>query len=414
MPKNKRTTQLTKKHDDEAVWFIIAAMLIAVFSPTSISGVINPLLLVLGNISALTVFLFATWYYRLAVSTLILIPGLLVVSLLIGMTFLSPYSQLTPGAFIPYLTFTLLCSVRIDRLQLNRSQLKFLVWLTVLLAALCFMAFFRVGTVMNIQESYYQMFPDLYKFMMKWANKPVLMFATHSVAGFAYYLIGFCLFAAYIRYQDMKSRWLLLVLSLIYSVILVLLLSNTGLALFLLLLAVYGYHFVRFANPLLVLFSIFGLIMAVLYFYEPLQLVFSTISELIFDVLTKKENGLLARFSTESRLGGSIQYLVSNPLVGVGMTSGGDLAFGDSFYAEYMLRLNFFGFFLVAFITYGYLYINTRVKTYFIFLAGLVFIADLGYPLFVTYRFVFLFPVVIVFFNTLASKTMSQSQSEPS
>uniref|UniRef100_A0A486XY40 Uncharacterized protein n=1 Tax=Rheinheimera sp. BAL341 TaxID=1708203 RepID=A0A486XY40_9GAMM len=328
-------------------------------------------------------------------------------SLLIGMTFLSPFSQLTPGAFVPYLTFTLLCSVRIDKLSLNSAQQKFLLSVSVIVALLCFLAFFRVAIVMDIQESYYQMFPDLYKFMMMWANKPVLMFATHSVAGFAYYLIAICLLAAYLSQIDLKHRWVLLLLSITYSVILVLLLSNTGLALFLMLLGIYSVLFLRYGKPVAVLLVLFSITAVVLYFYQPILLVIDMATDLVVEVLSRKENGLLARFSTESRLGGSINYLTASPVVGVGMTSGGDIAFGDSFYAEYMLRLGFWGYFLVAFVTYGYLFINTKAKKYFFALAMLVFIADLGYPLFVTYRFVFLFPVVIILLNTLSRHTQS-------
>lgn len=386
----------------QAVWFIIVAMMIAVFTPTSVGGNINPLLIVLGNVAALAVFLFAAFYYRLNVSYLILIPALLLISLLIIMTFLSPFNQVTPGAFLPYLTFVLICSVKIDQLILSKSQQKFLFFLATFVVLLCFMAFFRVAFVVDIQESYYQMFPDLYKFMMMWANKPVLMFSTHSVAGFAYFLIAVCFFAAYINKKELKNRWILLWVSIAYSVTLALLLSNTGLALLALMLIIYLFYFFRHGNPKIALLGLMIIMMLVVYFIDPITNVVQSVASTLFDVLSRKENGLMARFSVDSRLGGSIMYLVSSPFIGVGITNGGDIAFGDSFYSEYMLRLSVFGFFLVAFVTYGYLYVNTQSARYFTLLATLVFIADLGYPLFVTYRFVFLFPIAIIFFNTLA------------
>lgn len=398
-----------KYGNQQPAWLIIVAMFVAVFAPTSIGGVINPLLIVFGNTAALGVFLFAAIYFKLRVSPILLIVSLLIMALLILMTFLSPFQYITPGAFMPYLTLALVCSVKVDNLKLNIKQQKFLFILIAIVAALCFMAFFRVAVVMDIQEAYYQMFPDLYKFMMKWANKPVLMFATHSVAGFAYYLIAFCLFSAYLSKKQLNMRWMLLVMSLAYSVVLILLLSNTGFVLFLILLMIYIFYFIRYGSPRVVFFLLIVVLMLILYFIEPITNVINATASIIFDVLSKKENGLLARFSTESRLGGSIEYLIANPLVGVGVTSGGNIAFGDSFYAEYMLRLSFFGFFLVAFVTYGYLYLNIHSTYYFIMLASLVFIADLGYPLFVTYRFIFLFPVVIIFFNTITRQHPPES-----
>ena len=122
-------------------------------------------------------------------------------------------------------------------------------------------------------------------------------------------------------------------------------------------------------------------------------------SKLFFEVILKENNGLLARMSMNSRLAGSYEYVFNSPLIGVGFTYGGDLAFGDNILSEYILRAGFAGYFLVMLMVVGYLYANLTSKLAFFLVLAFVLMSDLGYPLFVAFRFVFIFPVLIILVN---------------
>ena len=400
-------TELTKRHNTLVPktqggypgWFIILPLLIALFFPTSINGVINPHLSLIGNLIALMVFFAGIMIGSLRLSLTLFSISLAFMLLLAVMTILSPFSQITLGAVVPYVTFLLVCSINIKSVVFTKTQRRVVIFLIVLLFVSCLLVLFDVKPFIAFQESYYQMFPDLFDFMMNWAKKPVLMFATHSVAGFAYFLIALILFI-FARIADSKVvRYSLFLASLSFSAFLVLLLSNTGFFLFVVMLLIYLFSMFRAFGILGWLVSLIILVTLISIYIDDISTVLSFAWDSFITVASSKDNGLLARFTLNSRLAGSYEYVFNSPLVGVGFTEHSSLAFGDNMLSEYVLRAGFFGYLLVLVLVFGFFYSNLKLKTVAVLLFIFVILSDLGYPLFVALRFVFIFPLLIILSN---------------
>lgn len=395
----RHNTLVTKKPGRYSGWFIMLPLLIALFFPTSINGVINPHLSLIGNVFALLVFFVGIIIGSLRLSITLFAISLTFLLLLAVMTILSPFSQLTLGAVIPYVTFLLVCSINIKSIVFTKSQRMVLILLIIFLFVSCLLVLFDVKPFIAFQESYYQMFPDLFDFMMNWAKKPVLMFATHSVAGFAYFLIALILFIFAGIADSRTVRCLLFFSSLSFSVFLILLLSNTGFFLFVVMLLIYLFSMFRAFGIWGWLVSLIVLVTLISINIEVITTVLSFAWDSFITVASSKDNGLLARFTLNSRLAGSYEYVFNSPLVGVGFTEHSSLAFGDNMLSEYVLRAGFFGYLLVLILVFGFFYSNLKLKTVAVLLFIFVILSDLGYPLFVALRFVFIFPLLIILSN---------------
>lgn len=393
------SSAMVKKQGNLSGWFILLPMFIALFFPTSINGVINPYLSLLGNLIALLVFCFGMVVGSLRVSLTLFSIALAFMLLLTVMTMLSPFNEITLGAVLPYVTFLLVCSVNMKDVVLSNSQRRLVILLVISIIIFCLLVVFDYQPFIAIQESYYQLFPNLFEFMVAWANKPVLMFATHSVAGFVYFITALFLFIFSRIVNSLIARIFLLIASILFSVFLVLLLSNTGFFLFVVMFLIYIYTMFKSFGILGWLISLTLLTTAISLNIEIITSLLSLATEGVMTVAGSKNNGLLSRFTLDSRLAGSYEYVFKSPLIGVGFTDHPSLAFGDNMLSEYVLRAGFFGYVLVLILVFGYFYSNLKLKTAAVLLFAFVIVSDLGYPLFVALRFVFIFPLLILLSN---------------
>lgn len=386
-------------NSERSAWFIIIPLLIALFFPTSINGVINPYLSLIGNTIALLIFCTGIIVGSLKVSLTLFTIALSFMLMLFVMTILSPFNQITLGAIVPYATFSIICSTKIKDVFTTKLQ-RFVLIITVLLILVCcFLIVLDYQPLIALQESYYQMFPNLFDFMMNWARKPVLMFATHSVAGFAYFIISLTLFLFFLVAESFFAKFLLLLGSVSYSVFLILLLSNTGFILFLIMLLVYLSAMCRTFGMVAWFFTFLIFVTFIVTYADLIIDVFTFAWDSVVTILSSKDNGLIARFTLDSRPAASYEYVFNSPLIGVGFTEHSSLAFGDNLLAEYVLRAGLFGYILVMLLVFGFFYSNVKIKSIAIFLFMFVLISDLGYPLFVAFRFVFIFPLIILLSN---------------
>lgn len=405
----KHYNQQTKAQSSSSCWFIIFPLIIALLFPTSINGVINPHLLLLGNVIALVVFCVGIAIGSLRLSLPLFVISLAYLLLLIVMTILSPFNQITLGAAVPYITFLLVCSTSIKSVILTKAQRRTILFLVMLIIVSCLLVLFDFKPFIAIQESYYQMFPDLFNYMMNWAKKPVLMFATHSVAGFAYFIIALVLFV-FARIADTTFiKFLLFICSVAFTIFLMFLFSNTGFILFTVMLLIYLFSMFKAFGIIGWLISLTALIAVVSINIEVIMMVLSFAWDSFITVASSKNNGLLARFALDNRLAGSYEYIFNSPLIGVGFTEHSSLAFGDNMLAEYVLRSGFFGYLLVLILVFGFFYSNLKLKTVAVLLFLFVILSDLGYPLFVTLRFVFMFPLIVILSNYYYSLKLRKS-----
>ncbi len=385
-----------------AGFVLIFVAFFSLFWPTSINTVIMPHLTLTGNVVCLALLIFASLLGWIRLNPVQFVISLALMILLFLMTFLSPYKQITFGAIAPYVTMAFVAALNVKNLRFSRSQLVFVLWTCVVLVALSWSVIFGAQAVIDFQESYYQIVPDLFNYMVAWANKPVLMFATHSVAGFAYFVFSLVFYAYGRHTAKVFHKFIFYLLSFNFFILLAFLISNTGFLLFSLLTIFYLYRFV-FSKGLIpsFIFAVLVLIFIVAYI-EEITFLLGFAADATSEVLTSKNNGILSRFTLGSRLAGSYEYVFNSPLIGVGFTDGGNLAFGDNMMSEYVLRGGFFGYLLVLLSVFGFFYSNMKSASVALLMFAFVILSDTGYPLWVTFRFVFLFPVLVVLMNHLS------------
>ncbi|WNO61676.1 hypothetical protein [Rheinheimera sp. MMS21-TC3] len=390
-------------------WCLIIALIISLYFPSSLGGVINPYLTVLSYCLAIFIILFGALLFKVTLSKKLLSFSFLLLLTLSAMSVFSPFGHLTLGALVPYIALCLICSINIRDLYFTKNQIRvvLLLILSLLIFALCIS--FESKAVIEFQRTFYQqLYPELFDFMVTWANKPVIVFATHSVAGFAFFIIAFVCLVFSRLVCTFSAKCILRFFSVAFSILLLLLLSNTGFFLFFIMVLAYFYYIFRAVNVVIVMLFLLVLFYFIFINLNTVVWFVEDVSKLFFNVVLREDNGLLSRFSLGGRLAGSYAYVFDSPILGVGFTSGGDLAFGDNILSEYVLRGGFFGYFLVLVIVVGYLYSNIKSFASFILVLGFVFVSDLGYPLFVASRFVFIFPVLIVLVNMYFEMNLSK------
>jgi len=404
--KTANSQELQENHRSSAAGFIlIFVAFFSLFWPTSINTVIMPHLTLTGNVICLAVLIVGALFGWIRLNATLFVISWMLMIVLFLMTFLSPYKDITFGAIVPYITMAFVASVNIKELRFSQGQIRFIFWISVFLCILCWAVIFDSKLVIDVQESYYQIVPDLFNYMVAWANKPVLMFATHSVAGFAYFIFSVVLFLYGNKETSFYKKNVLYFLSLNFFVLLVFLISNTGFLLFAGLLVFYMYRFV-FAKGVMPIF-VFVLLVLLLFtiYIEEIFILLGIAIDSVSDVSSTKNNGILSRFTLGSRLAGSYEYVFNSPIIGVGFTDGGKLAFGDNMLSEYVLRGGVFGYLLVVIAVFGFFYSNIKSVSAALLMFAFVMLSDTGYPLWVAFRFVFLFPLLVVLINHLSDST---------
>ena len=311
--------------------------------------------------------------------------------LLLFYTIISPFEKLTLGAIFPYLALIIVLSVRVND---GMSVLAFKLFnvISLLLVVLGLGVILHVAFIRDIIESYYQMFnSELFVNMVVWYDKPVGPFATHSLAAFAYALLAIIYYNLSLGYYGNKFFYRLMCLT--FLVMLYCLKSFSSVALLCLLMGVYIYYLISNKK----FFSIFLIGLVVLIIMMCVDL--TAVHEVISKVFSSDSNGLKGRYTGNGRLDGTYQYVLANPFGGVGLTSSPELAFGDSFIADYILRTSFMGYFLIILTAFLYFKFNLHSNKAVFGSMILLFLGDLGYPLLTNYRFVFFIPVLVLVWN---------------
>ncbi|MCK7558108.1 hypothetical protein MKQ70_25120 [Chitinophaga sedimenti] len=148
-------------------------------------------------------------YLRKKIDSIGLFTGLGIIAILILATLISPLSEYTYGALLPFLGFVLMISIRWRDIPVGGWSESLLFYVSVLLLVGAVMIITKVYDISPIlKNSYSAFYPDLLMIMLDWGRKPVLTFATHSIAGF-YFFIFFLL--NYKTYQIKRERKFLLV-----------------------------------------------------------------------------------------------------------------------------------------------------------------------------------------------------------
>lgn len=367
--------------------FLVA--MFSLFFPSSIDGtIISYLSSVAILFSVLILFLYSSKNSFLFSSLVLMV---LFLCLLLLFTILSPLNDFTPGAFLPYLGMAAVLSLRVPDMASNLS-IRLFHFCSFVLIALGFGVIYEVSFVRELLHNYYQAYyEELYANMIIYHKKPVGPFSTHSVAAFAYFLFAVLYFSLY-RALSAGKLWYLL-FSCAFVFLLFNLRSFSSLVLIVLLVTLFLYLELRDGRWQAVVVFFLGVI-SILMLVDVAPMI-----EAIANVLSSEGNGLRGRYSENTRLSGTYEYVSTNFISAVGLTSSPDIAFGDNFIADYVLRASAFGYLIVLVSSFLFLSasINGLGACFFAFF--LLLLSDLGFPALTNYRILFLLPAFICVWN---------------
>jgi hypothetical protein len=370
--------------------------------PTSVGGEISKLL---GYCCAIT--LFALYCGLFLTTQRVVRPGLLICSLAINAalllaTLLSPLSGLALGAYMFYFLLSCLYLIDLREVRLGPAAARLFTIASVVLLILAAASSLRLEPVNNFfVDNYSAFYAELVPSMFR-LGKPVLMFGSHSLAAFFFYLFFLLNFLTYAR-RESGFHFALAVCFLFVSLLLQSLTAYACVIAGVLQVLIYfGIHHraVLRACSAVLLLGIVGVLAAS---PESRDALWSATSPLF----TSKVNGLAARYTSVGTLAANIDYIVDNPFTPVGLRYSDQLWFVDSGPVEYMLRGSVL---LVAAIYTGfYLFLKTSLHSarHCVLLCLVYFAFEVGFGNLVYLRTLYLLPFIVTYANSLASPATS-------
>lgn len=333
-----------------------------------------------------------------------------VVCLVFG-TLVSPFSRISPGLIPIFGSLALLMALRLHDIELQGSTAA------ALRIVLGISLVFGTGLALNWAWSdrlalttYNAFYPELLGNMVTISDKPVLTFATHSLAAYALYLFFYLGYTAW----RMGATWPRRVATLWLLWLLWRLGSTTSAALSLVAAAQLAVLLVRrhqWLLPATAVLTVAGAVIAWLLS----ELTLLDMLDLTRDALLgSRVSGLISRYADGGLLVGNFRFLSEHPLrpIGIGFTP--DLFLGDSGVLLVLLR----GSLPLVVAVYGGLFallhynLQSRAVATWIFIVTVVF--EVGFTPLQFYRFVGLVPLLIVAFNgILAGSDGGRRYTEP-
>jgi hypothetical protein len=373
------------------------ATAVAFYLPSSIAGeILRPLtvlslLLTCGLLGGL-----ALQRHGLG-NPVLLADAFAMIGLLLLFTMVSPFPEISPGVVFIYIAIAILYVLNLREVVAPRALRRFYLAINIVSLGLGFATAFNLPWADWLLITYYSAFYRELVSNMVGADKPVLTFATHSMAGFMIYLLFYISLVTYRRRREL----LILVIACLHVVLLVRLSSTTGMAyagiaaLQLLALSVAAMR--RVAVPLAAVAAV--LVLAGM-------LLFGGAASAAFDrvrgtLVGDKVRGLASRYAADGLLAGNLMYLSRHPLEPVGFAFSERLYYGDSGYVVNLVR----GSVPLIALMYGglFLFLRSNLRTprvaMWIFLVILAF--EVGFTPLQYFRFVGFAPFMIVYLNSL-------------
>jgi hypothetical protein len=305
---------------------IVGATLFGFYLPSALGSVISrPLGIV--SIAGTCLFLAAMWVLSDRPAPPINVVCALSIALLLAVfTVTSPFEAMAPGVTMLYLAQVLLFLLNLRHLRSPAVERVFAVTSAASLM-LGYALALNVGVVDRVMLQWYQAFyPELLGNMIVLSNKPVLTFATHSMAGFMIYL----LFYMHLRAWTSRRGWWRLGAASGFLGLLVLLQSTTGQA-FAAIAGLQLLWLVRFVPAHLRTLAVVALLVAGYGVFvargTDVEALAARVSEA---VVGDRVRGLFSRYAADGLLASSINYLSDKPFTPIGLAATDTLYLGDS------------------------------------------------------------------------------------
>ncbi len=378
-------------------WIVLAGALFALFFPSSVGGVISLNLdrvaLALSAGFGLLLLALAGAGERSRVVMAIAVVGW---PALITLRF--PQADFAAGVLLTFVALAAVLASDLRRLRPERSARVLLLTINLFVLIVGVGLSLNVGSINALIRTFYSAFyPGLLTAMIDWHHKPVLTFATHSTAGFFFYLFFWLNFRTWQTTGRLSAlAWTgmtLLIGANVRSTTSTILMGIAALQLVVDLLRRVPRH--RRTPVLLV--GAPALAVALLIADAP-----SYGAQLADLVAGSRTAGLRARYSTSGLLGGNLRYLNESPLSPIGFTYGpADLFYGDSG-AILLLVRGSLPLFLIVYLAYArFLSRNLRARVDARCLLVVTLLFEVGYTPLQLFRFPAFLPFMVVYLNGL-------------
>lgn len=364
--------------------------------PTSINGnTVNNLSVRNGIICFSILILLFFMLNKLQVYKKILISNIIILLSLFISTIISPFSEIRVGALLFYLSFIIITLTNYSKIS-NIFYIKLIQILSIPIFIFSFLTIkanpaFRQFLISNYSAYYDSLVNNMFS-----SGKPVTFFASHSIAGFIYFLFF------YINFEDFKIRKSIfsLAISIIYLFLLFYLSSVTSLML-LVVSIIYIVFSVIKSRSGYILFSI-GLILIVLINFNFLSSKIELITSSLNTSFSSSTNGFTSRYSGDAGVFNyNIEFIKNNPFRPVGFSYSPELRFVDSGFIEYVLRGGIILMFAMYYSLYNFLKINIKDNRQAILLFLFFLAFEFGFAGLVAPRIVYLIPIIVISLNSI-------------
>ena len=369
---------------------------IAIFSPSSVSGVYSEKLWLLYFAVLAALYLLLIVRKNGIASSWACANSMGLVAVIIAATITSSLSDYRWGGLLGYLLLAILFAINLRDLNEEKYLRNIFIFTNVINIVLSALIVLGNSAVREFYVAHYTAYyPELVEFMTN-AGKPVLTFGTHSLAAFFFYLFFWMNFERY-KFSSDRIDIGLAICNLILCVVLF---SISGL-----LFAGFGCVQVltySMREKPKITFAILGLAAIVMLAnLGPILDQGSVLFNAAQGILSSPTNGLLGRFSDLGTLHSTVLFIKEHPFRPVGISYRGDLFFGDSGIAEYYLRGSIFLVFLVYIGLFNFLKHNLILRRHAIHLFVVIFLFEAGYTSLVSIRVLYFLPSIIVYLNSI-------------
>lgn len=329
-----------KKHSNSFLFnvFLILLFLLCI-APTSINSDFSKISILYNITNLFLVLLFGFSYGALSKKAFISV--FFILFLYTSFTIFSTFLDYNFGHIFSILPILTLTCFRFKRLPF--SNLIFFIYYSVVVFVFIvgYLSYFFPAMI-DLYKSYYSYGYEELLYYMLIEGKPVSIFATHTLSSFFYFLFYILSWHLIINKKNKWFNVFVIIISLIS-----LILTNSGSSRFFLImimmfLGVYqvsskrnfnGFYGIRFV------FLVFAVCMVSILFGK------ETIEDMIEGILGDSGNGAISRY-TGGVLEKTIEYVLNNPIFGIGLAYNEDLYYSDSDYIVTALRLGIPGAFI--------------------------------------------------------------------
>lgn len=379
--------------------FIVASLLaLGIFFPTSVRADFRESLVgaAFAILSSFFVYLFWKYGTRPRAVFFISLPILMVLSLF---TLASLDIRFGWGILASYGAIAAALALNLKYVHPGKATFRTFIVVNFVWVAFGIAAIAGVQPVTDFLTSWYsQFYPELVPSMFL-LHKPVLTFATHSLAGFFTYLFF------WLNWETYKSRRIRINLAFALCEFLLLFAIFSFTSLFFAALACTQIALWTWRNNRRVLLTSAALIAAGLLFAW--RLLGSAIDllwqnpEFTGVALNTEGNGLLARYGEGGALRGTLDYLAAHPFRPLGFTFPTFLMTGDSGIVQYLVRGSIPLLLLIYIGLFQFLKFNSSRRPYVLTLFFVFLAFEVGFDVLPYFRTLFLLPFIVVYLKDL-------------